>query len=109
MIAEGFNIKPPKVVRDAVAAYREDNDWLGKFLDENCVMDASYQEKSGDIYKAYRSYCINMHEYTRSTGDFYAALEQAGYHKQKTKNGTMVYGLMLKSDDFTEEYPDFLN
>jgi len=109
VITEGFNIKPPKVVRDAVAAYREDNDWLGKFLDESCVMDESYQEKSGDLYKAYRSYCINMHEYTRSTGDFYAALEQAGYHKQKTKNGAMVYGLMLKSDDFTEEFPDFLN
>ena len=56
VIAEGFNIKPPKVVRDAVAAYREDNDWLGRFLDENCVMDSSYQEKSGDLYKAYRSY-----------------------------------------------------
>jgi hypothetical protein len=50
-----------------------------------------------------------MHEYTRSTGDFYAALEQAGFHKQKTKNGAMVYGLMLKSDDFAEEFPDFLN
>lgn len=109
VIAEGFNIKPPKVVRDAVAAYREDNDWLGRFLDENCVMDSSYQEKSGDLYKAYRSYCINMHEYTRSTGDFYAALEQAGYHKQRTNKGVVVYGLMLKSDEFSEEYPDFLN
>jgi P4 family phage/plasmid primase-like protien len=109
VIAEGFNIKPPKVVRDAVAAYREDNDWLGRFLDENCVMDSSYQEKSGDLYKAYRSYCINMHEYTRSTGDFYAALEQAGYHKQRSNKGVVVYGLMLKSDEFSEEYPDFLN
>lgn len=79
VIAEGFNIKPPKVVRDAVAAYREDNDWLGKFLEESCVIGAAYQEKSGELYKAYRTYCINMHEYTRSTGDFYAALEQIGY------------------------------
>ena len=50
-----------------------------------------------------------MHEYTRSTGDFYAALEQAGYHKQRTNKGVVVYGLMLKSDEFSEEYPDFLN
>ncbi len=103
VITEGFNIKPPKVVRDAVAAYRENNDWLGKFLEENCIMDASYQEKSGELYKAYRSYCINTHEYTRSTGDFYAALEQAGYHKKKTTHGTMVYGLMLKTDDFPKD------
>lgn len=90
VIAEGFNIKPPKVVRDAVAAYREDNDWLGKFLEESCVIGAAYQEKSGELYKAYRTYCINMHEYTRSTGDFYAALEQIGYHKKKLKNGIMI-------------------
>ena len=109
VIAEGFNIKPPKVVRDAVAAYRENNDWLGKFLDENCVMDPAYQEKSGELYKAYRSYCINMHEYTRSTGDFYSALEQAGYHKHKTNKGVAVYGLMLKSADFAEGDLDFLN
>lgn len=61
VIADGFNIKPPKVVRDAAAAYREDNDWLGKFLEESCIIDAAYQEKSGDLYKAYRTYCINMH------------------------------------------------
>lgn len=103
VIAEGFNIKPPKVVRDAVAAYREDNDWLGKFLEGSCVIGAAYQEKSGELYKAYRTYCINMHEYTRSTGDFYAALEQIGYHKKKLKNGIMIFGLMLKTDDFPEE------
>ena len=103
VIAEGFNIKPPKVVRDAVAAYREDNDWLGKFLEESCVIGAAYQEKSGKLYKAYHAYCINMHEYTRSTGDFYAALEQIGYHKKKLKNGIMIFGLMLKTDDFPEE------
>ena len=44
-----------------------------------------------------------MHEYTRSTGDFYAALEQIGYHKKKLKNGIMIFGLMLKTDDFPEE------
>jgi len=103
VIAEGFNMKPPKVVCDAVADYRENNDWLGKFLDENCIMDASYQEKSGELYKAYRTYCINMHEYTRGTGDFYAALEQAGYRKKKTKTGIIIHGLMLKTDDFAED------
>lgn len=96
-------MKPPKVVCDAVADYRENNDWLGKFLNENCIMDASYQEKSGELYKAYRTYCINMHEYTRGTGDFYAALEQAGYRKKKTKTGIIIHGLMLKTDDFAED------
>lgn len=103
VIIEGFNMKPPKVVCDAVADYRENNDWLGKFLNENCIMDASYQEKSGELYKAYRTYCINMHEYTRGTGDFYAALEQAGYRKKKTKTGIIIHGLMLKTDDFAED------
>lgn len=106
VIAEDFKSKPPKAVLDAVAAYRKDNDWLARFLDEKCVVDVSYQEKSGNLYTAYRNYCINTHEDTRSTGDFYAALEQAGYHRHKTKNGVVVHGLALRSDCSADEYID---
>ena len=98
-----FQINPPECVQNAIKAYREENDWLDDFLCECCEIDDSYKEKSGELYKAYRTYCINMHEYTRGTGDFYAALEQAGYRKKKTKTGIIIHGLMLKTDDFAED------
>ena len=90
----------PQVVKDAIRAYREDNDWLGHFLNECCEADKTYREKSGVLYQEYRSYCLRTGEYTRSTADFYNALESAGFSRRKAKAGIIVYGLRIKEDDF---------
>ena len=98
-----FHTDKPKVVRDAIAAYREDNDWLGQFVDEHCDLDASYSEKSGELYQAYRMTCIANGEYVRSTSDFYGSLEKAGFGRRRTNAGTLVLGLRLRDgQDFLE-------
>ena len=96
-ISKGFKIPEPKAVRDAVDKYREDNDWLGQFIDEHCDVDPSYTEKSGDLYQQYHAVCFQTGEYARSTTDFYGNLEKAGFRRRKTRNGILVYGLRLKS------------
>lgn len=90
-------VDDPKCVRDAVAAYREDNDWLGHFINDCCDVGDGLTEKSGEFYQQYRAYCIQSGEYTRSTTDFYAAVEKAGFVRRKSNNGTLVYGLSLKT------------
>jgi P4 family phage/plasmid primase-like protien len=94
-------VADPKVVRDAVEAYREDNDWLGHFIAECCEVDDSFEEKSGEFYQQYRAYCIQNGEYIRSTTDFYAAIDKAGFYRHKTNKGVMVHGVKLKmGNDF---------
>lgn len=94
-------VDDPKCVKDAVAAYREDNDWLGHFISDCCDMDDSYEEKSGELYQQYRAYCIQNGEYTRSTTDFYAAVEKMGFYRHKTNKGSFVTGVKLKTgNDF---------
>lgn len=90
-------VDDPKCVKDAVAAYREDNDWLGHFIADCCDVGDGFTEKSGEFYQQYRAYCIQSGEYTRSTTDFYAAVEKAGFVRRKGTNGTLVYGLKLKT------------
>ena len=90
-------VDDPKCVKDAVAAYREDNDWLGHFIADCCEVDASYEEKSGELYQQYCAYCIQNGEYTRSTTDFYTATDKAGFLRHKTNKGIMVQGVKLKS------------
>lgn len=102
-IAANFKTKPPKVVCDAIEAYRVDNDWLGQFLEECCDVASDLTEKSGELYQAYRAYCMQNGEYIRSTSDFYSSMEKAGYVKRKTNKGMVVYGLSLK------EGQDFLS
>ena len=102
-IRKGFKIDEPQAVRDAVEKYREDNDWLGQFLEDHCDIDPSFTEKSGKLYQQYRVICMQSGEYIRSTSDFYGNLEKAGYTRRKTKKGILVYGLRLK------EGQDFLD
>lgn len=92
-----YKVDDPKCVKDAVASYREDNDWLGHYLADCCELDASYEEKSGEFYQQYRAYCIQNGEYIRSTTDFYAAIEQAGFFRHKTNKGSFVTGVKLKT------------
>lgn len=98
-----FKVKIPKVVEDAIEAYREDNDWMGHFLVECCDIDKAATEKSGELYQAYRAYCLQNGEFTRSTTDFYSAIEKAGFVRKKTRSGIMVHGLSLKDgQDFLD-------
>ena len=101
VIGMNFKVSLPKRVKEAVEAYREDNDWMGHFLEECCERDDSYTEKSGELYQRYREYAAQNGEFTRNKGDFYSALENAGFRKRKTKTGTLVYGLrLMEGQDF---------
>jgi P4 family phage/plasmid primase-like protien len=90
-------VEDPKCVKDAVAAYREENDWLGHFISDCCEVDVSFEEKSGAFYQQYRAYCIQNGEYVRSTADFYTAIDKTGFHRHKTSKGVIVHGVKLKS------------
>ncbi|HFI0723934.1 TPA: phage/plasmid primase, P4 family [Streptococcus suis] len=100
-IKANFKTKLPKVVQESVRAYREANDWLGHFIEENCEIEKGYLQKSGDLYSAYRAYALQNGEYIRSTTDFYTALESAGYHRQRTSKFNAIVGLKLL-DDFLD-------
>ena len=101
VVGMNFKVSLPKRVKEAVEAYREDNDWMGHFLEECCERDDSYTEKSGELYQRYREYAAQNGEFTRNKGDFYSALENAGFRKRKTKTGTLVYGLrLMEGQDF---------
>lgn len=95
-IAADFKTKQPKVVEDAIESYREDNDWLGQFIEECCDVDKTFTAKSGELYQAYRAHCTLNGEYIRSTSDFYSSMEKAGFNKRKTNKGILVMGIGLK-------------
>ena len=96
-INAGFNINPPECVRNAINAYREENNWLKHFIEECCDVDEHHEQKSGELLDVYRNFCQQNGEYARSTTDFYSALESAGYVRQKRKIGSFIHGLKLKN------------
>ncbi len=97
-IEKGFKIRHPKCVADAIERYHQSNDWLSIFIEDCCEVDASFTQKSGELYQEYRAYCARTGEYTRSTTDFYTGLETAGFKRKKTRTGSIIAGIRLKSD-----------
>ena len=97
-IENNCKLTPPQVVIDAIAQYRNNNDWLSIFIEDCCEVDRTFTQKSGELYQEYRAYCSRNGEYARSTTDFYSALETAGFTRKKTKAGNVILGICLKSD-----------
>ncbi len=97
-IDSNFHFDYPECVRKAISSYRENNDWLGNFLEECCDVDPSLKQKSGEFYQEYRAYCARNGEYTRSTTDFYSALDISGFTRKKTRSGVEIKGLRLKEE-----------
>ena len=96
VIAREFYIPVPECVKNAISAYRDNNDWLSIFLEECCEVGQDYKAKSGSIYQEYRDYCMRNGEWARSTADFYTAMEQAGFERKRRSDANYLLGLRLK-------------
>ena len=101
IISKDFHLKNPKIVQDAIDAYRGENDWFAEFFSECCEAGEAYSEKSGELYQEYRAYCTRMGEFSRNTTEFYKALASKGFFRKRSNKGVLVYGLRIKS-----EFPD---
>lgn len=97
-IEDHYKIEEPGCVRRAIDSYREENDWLGHFIEECCDAGNSYEAPAGPLYDRYRRFCEDSGEYIRNMRDFKNALERAGYeHKRGTGGKRMYIGIKEKS------------
>ena len=94
-----FKIKNPKVVQGAIEKYKQDNDWMAHFLEACCELGTGLEEKSGDVYLAYRSYCTRTGEFIRSTAEFYNALEMRGIRRRRTSKSRVLMGIKLLEEE----------
>lgn len=98
-IDDDFKYPVPNEVQAAIDQYCEDNDWFSHFLEVCCEVGDGLKEKSGDFYKAYRTYCLQTGDYIRDSATFYATLDQSGFIRRKSNAGMFIFGLHLKEDD----------
>ena len=53
------------------------------------------QEKSGELFSAYRAFCGRTNDFCRSTTEFYTSLEQRGFTRHRTHDGKYILGLRV--------------
>lgn len=104
-IRNGSRIEEPACVIEAVEEYRTENDWLGRFISDDCNTAPDHKERASALYERYRAWCDLSGEYARSQRDFKEALEKAGYRWKKERFGAFHYGLSLKkSKQLSRDY-----
>lgn len=85
-----------KVVEEITAEYRKQEDWLSRFLDEECDM-CTGRTPARDLYMAFRCWSTNAGEYVRRENEFARAMEAAGFETIKPKNKKHYLGIELKA------------
>lgn len=105
VIRNMFMIRQPDCVLEAIGRYKDENDWLSKFLDEYCDQGGNYSTESGRLYRIYRTWCDDVGEFKRSAADFKKAMEARGFRYHKSKTGNYCYGLALKGPFQTDKNP----
>ncbi len=87
----------PEEVAKATAAYRQEEDDLGTFLAENCVILPDVRVKASALYARYRAFTEGSEGSTLSQKRFGAAMTERGFERT-TSNGTWYLGLGLRQD-----------
>jgi putative DNA primase/helicase len=52
-------LRPPKIITEATAQYRQSEDVIGQFIEECCSVGPGRHVKAGDLYKAYQEWCAS--------------------------------------------------
>jgi putative DNA primase/helicase len=73
----------PDTIRDAMTDYRNDQDIVGRFLDECCEADPNSWVPAADLYEAYRRWSVSQGESLLTQRQFGMRLSHRGQVREK--------------------------
>jgi putative DNA primase/helicase len=82
----------PEAILRATREYRSEQDVLGAFLGECCIVSREVRCKASDLYGAYVAWCKRCGEKEAPNRDFGMALSERNFERY-TSNGTWYRGL----------------
>ena len=106
-IANGCKLPTPSFVVEATEEYRENEDVIGQFLKEKCLMgkndkEHTYRVGSSDLFSAYKDYCRENQTYCKPISDFNNSLVGVDGVIRMSVGGRKLWdGIRLKT--LTEE------
>jgi putative DNA primase/helicase len=87
-------------VEAATSQYRSEEDVLGEFINERCLVDATVKVKGGELYTAFKGWQESRGERAWGAKAFSGELCQR--FDRHRNNGTWYLGIGLKVDSWSE-------
>jgi putative DNA primase/helicase len=90
-------LNPPDVVRMKMKSYRQDEDVLGSFITDECVIGQELSGGASALYDAYEAWCKKQGEKAETPTAFGRALTEKGYTADRQRGVRVRLGLRLKT------------
>jgi putative DNA primase/helicase len=94
---EGLN--PPPAVTEATSEYMENEDTLGRWLTERCVIGFQHEANATSLFKDFEQWAEESREYVPKQKAFSQNLLDRGFTSRHTRNGTFFRGLGLLAEE----------
>jgi putative DNA primase/helicase len=82
-----IGLSPPQNVIDATEEYLADEDTIGAFLNENCVVDANAEVSSAELFAVWKEYATDNNAFIGSAKVFAGWMGERGYEKTRDRTG----------------------
>ena len=74
-------------IREATADLRSENDLLGSFLEDHCILGENLSAPVGDLYSTYRRWAEDSNEQPATQKQFSASLTERGFGTSRGSHG----------------------
>ena len=88
----------PDIVRSKKASYRSEQDDLGEFLADCCVLDPGAQTRSSELYEVYTWWTLDAGQEKLSESVFASKLSERGLGRGKTSKFRTRTGIALREE-----------
>jgi putative DNA primase/helicase len=76
-----IGLREPVAVLEATESYRQEQDLLGQWIGERCVVDPKAVTAFKDLFADYQAWCLELGEQPMSARRFATSLEERGFDK----------------------------
>lgn len=92
-------LREPRAVTDATAAYRDEQDVLGRFLADCCAVVPAASAGATKLYQSYLEWCRAVGEHAVSQTRFGRSLGERGFQSDRTKTGVIWRGIGIAAPE----------
>jgi putative DNA primase/helicase len=91
----GYGLGRPRGVDDARTLWKDEDDAVGRFIADCCVVGEGEVGRAGELYKAYVRWAESGREHPVSNVKFSGRLEAKRFTKSKDRDGALWHGVRL--------------
>ena len=93
-----MRLPKPQAVRTATEAYLSNEDKIGRFIEECCIVSAKAHQPSGALFRAYKDWCEEQNIFAGGAPAFVQEMGKRGHEVTKEPKGRFFRTIELSED-----------